>query len=242
MSTTQHTDRPDVEQILLPGQAAAPRGPVDVRMMYVMHHAFRRDLTMFAAAATATPADDRGTWAALAERWRIFAEVLHHHHSGEDAGLWPVLMERATAEEQGTLEAMEAEHAVIDPLLRACAEGFARLAATTDPQAAGDLAERLEATRSSLAHHLAHEETEAMALVQKYFTGEDWDRMEKEHFAKGQSLRQMRELVPWALDRLPEQALAPLLQEAGLPMRLLWKVSRPRFERLDTRARRHLGA
>jgi hypothetical protein len=32
-----------------PDQAAAPEGPVDMIMMYVLHHAFRCDLAAFAA-------------------------------------------------------------------------------------------------------------------------------------------------------------------------------------------------
>ena len=36
-------------QLRLPGQTAAHEGPVDMHMMYVMHHAFRRDLAAFAA-------------------------------------------------------------------------------------------------------------------------------------------------------------------------------------------------
>ena len=96
----------------LPGQAAAPEGPVDLTMMYVMHHGFRRDLNRFAEAVAATPIDDRETWAALAARWERFFEVLHLHHSGEDAGLWPFLMSRADAAERATLEAMEEEHTV----------------------------------------------------------------------------------------------------------------------------------
>ncbi|MEV4292386.1 hypothetical protein AB0K40_43345 [Nonomuraea bangladeshensis] len=70
----------------LPGQATAPAGPVDVVAMYVMHHAFRRDLGLFAAAATATPPDDRACWRRLARRWALFAGSLHKHHCGEDAG------------------------------------------------------------------------------------------------------------------------------------------------------------
>ena len=31
-------------QLRLPGQAAAPEGPVDMYMMYLMHFGFRRDL------------------------------------------------------------------------------------------------------------------------------------------------------------------------------------------------------
>ena len=71
MTTTQTTA--NVEQWRLPRQAAAPEGPVDVKMMYVMHHAFRRDLVMFAEAAAVTPADDREVWRALSRRWQISA-------------------------------------------------------------------------------------------------------------------------------------------------------------------------
>ena len=53
-------------QISLPGQTAAPEGPVDMYMMYVMHHAFRRDLTKLAAAAQCTPVGDRIAWRMLA--------------------------------------------------------------------------------------------------------------------------------------------------------------------------------
>ena len=87
--TTRSVQRP---QLTLPRQSFTAEGPHDQTGMYVMHHAFRRDLVMFADAAAATPASDRDTWDALAERWRIFSRVLHHHHSGEDAGLWPRLM------------------------------------------------------------------------------------------------------------------------------------------------------
>ena len=95
-------------QLRLPGQSAAHEGPVDMYMMYVMHHAFRRDLTAFAAAADATPSADRETWQALARRWEVFSTALHHHHSGEDAGLWPRLLEVADDEGRATLEAIVA--------------------------------------------------------------------------------------------------------------------------------------
>ena len=91
------TTAPSVPQVLLPGQAAAPEGPVDMIMMYVMHHAFRRDLAAFAARVPTVAVDDAVTWRALAQRWTDFASVLHKHHSGEDAGLWPLLLERVDA-------------------------------------------------------------------------------------------------------------------------------------------------
>ena len=51
--------------LTLPGQAAAPDGPLDMTMMYVMHHAFRRDLRALARAARVTPLGDRVAWREL---------------------------------------------------------------------------------------------------------------------------------------------------------------------------------
>ena len=249
MSTTQHTDRDDraghVKQYLLAGQVAAPAGPVDTKMMYVMHHAFRRDLALFAEAAAATPVEDRDTWRALHTRWGIFSGSLHHHHAGEDAGLWPLLLERAGAGEQETLTAMEAEHALIDPLLAACAAGMAAMAGADgrvpDATVATRLHAGLVATRECLAQHLAHEETEAMAMVQAHLTTEEWEEMAKEHFGKGQTLRQLAAVIPWTLDRLPADVTAALFADAPAVMKLLWRATRGRFERLDARTRRHLA-
>src|SRR6478752_7763734 len=86
MSATTHSTWP--RQLRLPGQVATPDGPIDMRMMYVMHHAFRRDLDLFSAAVRNTPAGERGTWALLAARWELFAEALHEHHTIEDEGVW----------------------------------------------------------------------------------------------------------------------------------------------------------
>lgn len=93
MTTTPERD-PSV--LMLPGQAAAPAGPCDMSGMYLMHHAFRRDLRDLLAATEHTPAGDRPTWHELGVRWERFAHHLHQHHTVEDRVLWPLLRERAT--------------------------------------------------------------------------------------------------------------------------------------------------
>ncbi|TMR89139.1 hemerythrin domain-containing protein [Nonomuraea basaltis] len=178
-STASHA-----EQLLLRGQAAAPPGPVDVAGMYLMHHAFRRDLDLFTAATAATPIEDRECWTRLNRRWRLFSSTLHKHHRGEDSGLWPLLLERARGGEPATvLAAMSAEHQHIDPLLHACGSEFTALARTGDAQVRRDLAGHIAELRDLLQAHLAHEEHDAMALVQAHLTQHDWERLDKEHFA-----------------------------------------------------------
>lgn len=231
MSAT-HTTWP--RQLRLPGQAAAPEGPVDMFMMYVMHHAFRRDLTAFAAVVPRTPVDDRRTWRALADRWALFAEVLHHHHHAEDTWLWPALLERADASERATLEAMEAEHEGIDPLLEAAAAGLAALAAGADHDVRAALAVRLSAAKEALARHLAHEENDAMAVLQRWFTPADWEALEK-HFSEGVGLRQVVRLVPWALYGVPAAALPDLFARTGQAHRVIWRLTRSRFAQAEAR-------
>ena len=239
MTTTTHAWP---EQLTFPGQTAAHPGPVDMTTMYVMHHAFRRDLAAFAAAAQATPVEDRQAWQALAERWDLFAEVLHHHHSGEDAGLWPLLMDRTDDDGRRVLEAMEAEHEQIDPILTSCAAGFARLAGHADEDARAALAVRLCAAKESLAQHLRHEETEAIAIIQQVMTQEDWEQLEAEHFRKDVPFSQVLRIVPWAAHDVPSPLRRQVFgQPGGKANELLWRLTRRSFERRERIAFRHVA-
>lgn len=237
-STLNRTTHDDVlpawpEQLRFPGQTAAHPGPVDMMMMYVMHHAFRRDLAAFAAAASATPAQARSTWVALAARWDVFSAALHHHHSGEDAGLWPLLMERTDEAGRVTLEAMEAEHAEIDPILTACAAGFARLSTHADDDARAALAIRLTAAKSSLGRHLEHEETQAIAIVQQVMTDQEWTQLEEEHFRSGLRPAEVMGLVPWAMHQVPAPLRRTVFGRSGRPHHLMWLLTRRRFEQRE---------
>lgn len=224
-------------QVMLPGQVAAPEGPVDMQTMYVMHHGFRRDLRRFADAVRGTPTGERATWVLLRERWELFAEVLHHHHSGEDAGLWPWLRERCGEEDLAMLDAMEAEHGEIDPLLEACAAGFRRLAEAPDEEARAALAVRVVAARDSLGRHLAHEETEAIALIQALMTQAEWLELDEKHFKDDSiTLGKIVRIVPWAAYDVPRDVLSRVLAEAGLPFRVVWLLTRRRFARRERRA------
>lgn len=231
---------PSVPQVRLPGQAAAPEGPVDMTLMYVMHHAFRRDLAAFAARVPAVPVDDAATWLALAQRWTGFAAWLHEHHSGEDAGLWPLLLERVDAAGdaagRATLEAMEAEHAEIDPLLEACARGFARMAAGGTADDRGALAVRTAAARDALCRHLEHEETEAMVLLQRHLTQADWDDVDRRSFYKPTKPAEVAFVVPWVCLGLPADVRERAFAVAGQGFKVAWWLTRGRFARAHRRA------
>lgn len=240
MSTTEtHPEWP--RQIRLAGQTAALPGPVDMTMMYVMHHAFRRDLAAFTAAARVTPATDRQAWTALSERWGLFADALHEHHSGEDRAIWPLLLERTDDAGRATLRAMEDEHAGIDPILESCAAGFEQLAHHPDEDARAGLAVRLASARDRLAEHLRHEETEAIALIQRVLTAEEWKRLDEEELRASIPFTQLLALVPWALHEVPAATRELIFaQPGGRLHRVLWLLTRGRFRRREQIAFRHL--
>ena len=177
MSTTVNDTWPT--QLFLPGQAAAPDGPVDMQMMYVMHHAFRRDLEVFGVAVAATPVTDRAAWRALAARWNRFARVLHHHHTGEDAGLWPLVRRRAP-DLGSQLDMMEAEHASVAGAIVSTRTAARQYAATSDPSVARRLREALVDLSGVLLPHLDHEETEVMPRVMRALTDRDWSALSRQ--------------------------------------------------------------
>lgn len=220
-------------QLMLPGQAAAPAGPNDLTGMFLIHHAFRRDLRAFVAAVTGTPAGDTVSWRALHDRWRLFGTFLHHHHTTEDEAIWPLLLSRVDEAGRETLAAMEAEHHEIDPLLAACGDGFATLATHGDEDVRASLEVRTVAAAERLHRHLAHEEAEALVLVQAHLTPAEWEVMEEKSAKGSYTFRELMALVPWIMYGLPVEAQRRLLKLAGPTLALLWRVNRRGFARRE---------
>jgi len=240
MSTTTH--RPSTGHLLdLPGQAHVAEGPLDLNGMYMAHHAFRRDLARFAAAARNTPVAAVDVWRALAVRWEQFGAILHHHHTTEDDVLWPQLMDVADAEGRATLEAMEAEHEVIDPMLASCAAGFAAMAAAPDEATRDRLAHTAETARDTLSEHMRHEETEALPLVQELLSHEGWDRVEKAA-GEGKGLKDLMFLVPWVADGLTPAQLETAYRSVGQGFRIFLALTRGRYARREAVAFRFVPA
>lgn len=229
-------------QMSLPGQSHTAEGPHDLSGMYLMHHAFRRDLDRFVPAVRATPVGDDPTWTALHARWLRFAEVLHHHHVLEDEWIWPPLVESAEAagrhEDAATLRSMEAEHETVDPALERCTAAFAEMAAHPCEDHRNALDVRMTAVRELLAAHLAHEETGALPLVQSTMTAAQWAASEKAA-EKGYPVRMLPFLLVWVDDALPPDARARLRADAGPVLGVVLRLASPWHQRKERRTFRH---
>ncbi|KRE42771.1 hypothetical protein ASG74_10365 [Knoellia sp. Soil729] len=233
-----------VKQLDLPGQTHVAEGPHDHTGMHVMHHAFRRDLARFAAAATATPLGEPDTWAALGERWDRFCHVLHEHHHSEDTLYWPVLdtavRARGTDADRAEVAAMSDEHAEIDPTLTALTTAFRAMADHPCEDRRHAIEIRLAGLREVLGAHLEHEETVVLPLVQRVMTEGEFAEVERE-IQKGYRLRDTPFIIGWVVDGLPQEALERFFAFSGPPCKLLYAVVRRSYARREQRAFRHAG-
>ena len=93
-------------------------------------------------------------------------------------------------------------------------------------------------TRAALLDHLRHEETDALPLLQRVMTAEQFGASE-EAAAKGYPPRLIPFLVPWVADGVPPAVIAPFLAQAGPVYSLLLRSLRGRHARREARAFRH---
>jgi Hemerythrin HHE cation binding domain len=203
-------------------------GQVDLTMMLVMHGAFRRDLAHLARAASHHSTGDPARRAAILVGWQLFKTALIFHHAGEDTDLWPRMRAHLAGRpsELALLDAMEDEHACIDPLLDAVDSALA------DPNRGHErLADATDALTGGLSAHLAHEERETLPLLSRTLTQAEWQGFVVDQRRKS-GIRGAAQLFPWLLDEAsPEQAQAVLTQLPG-PLRVVYRrIWQPRYAR-----------
>jgi hypothetical protein len=196
------------------------QGKVDFTLMYAAHDAFHRDLRRLAAAAEAGRTADP----AVRAGWATFKNQLHIHHTAEDTSLWPPLRQKVTRpEDTAVLDAMQAEHARLGPLL---SQVDASLAA-----GGASLAGNTQALADALAAHTEHEENQALPLIETHLGPQGWAAFRKA-VGKSQGLRGGAEFFPWMLDGAPADTSTRVLSMLPPPARLLYRaVWRPGYAR-----------
>jgi hypothetical protein len=89
----------------------------DTRDMYKVHAMFRREFALLPALVRSVAAKDRERAEIVADHIRLVSLLLHHHHSGEDAVLWPLLLTRAPREIDPVVHLVEDQHQTIEDVL-----------------------------------------------------------------------------------------------------------------------------
>ena len=212
----------------LPGSDAARygTGEADLTIMLGAHAAFRRDLVRLARAAAFADLPDPARHASVRAGWETFKRQLHLHHTAEDAIVWPALRQRLAHSEhaQSVLDAMEAEHAQIDPLLAAVDDAFADAGRRS-------LGDRVGSLTTSLTAHLTHEERDGLPLIGVALTAAEW-RGVGLRIARRSGLSDAGEMFAWIADGADPDQAAAAIGTLPPPARLIYQaIWKPRYRR-----------
>jgi hemerythrin-like domain-containing protein len=159
----------------------------DTRGMVIVHDMFRREFALLPALIETVPAAEAERRRTVADHVRLLCGVLHHHHSAEDAVLWPLLLSRAPREIDPVVHLAEGHHQAIAGLLTEVGE---LLDAWTDGAAYGREAFALAPLTLALrrlavaAHeHMALEERLVLPLAGRYIFASEWEQMTQQSAA-----------------------------------------------------------
>jgi iron-sulfur cluster repair protein YtfE (RIC family) len=207
-------------------------GHLDLTLMVAFHDAFRRDLTHLARAASRRPAelDEPARRTAVLAGWELFKTELHIHHTAEDDDLWPRMRTHLAdrPDELALLQAMQDEHARIDPLLAAVEGAFA-------DRDGGHrrLGDAVDALAGELHGHLGHEERDALPLIDQSLTQAEWQAFGNDQ-RRRIGIRGAAQLFPWLLDEASPQQIQAVLGGLPAPLRVVYRrIWRPRYAHHD---------
>lgn len=194
-----------------------------------IHHALRRDLERLDRVSSGPVPDSRR--AALGRHVPWMLDFLHHHHVGEDDGVWPrVLAKRPDL--QQLVDTMAGEHAALATASDGLREAVAAWAPEGTEEQRQEVADAVGRMRDAALPHLDHEEQDAMPIVVETLDDEDWVYLSRNHFRKGLSFSDNGRSMMWVLDDLEPDYAAVVRSE--LPALLMWLFGRlygPAYDR-----------
>ena len=162
---------------------SAPQQLTDVRDMYVVHRVFRREFAQIPRLIRSVAAGDIGRAAVVASHARLILLGLDLHHTGEDALLWPKLLER-DAPHTDLIHRMEAQHDRVEELIAELTAALPRWEAEARPAVSEELASTFDALRVALLEHLADEEEHILPIAARCVTQDEWNALGEHGVAK----------------------------------------------------------
>ncbi|MEZ5185495.1 MAG: hemerythrin domain-containing protein [Candidatus Nanopelagicales bacterium] len=195
----------------------------------VIHDSLRRDLGRLGAAVSTPMTDERRTVLCSHATWVL--DVLHHHHVGEDEGVWPLVLSKRP-DLQPLMDQMETEHDELATASDRLRQALSRYAADGSEPARQAVVAAVQDMMSATLSHLEHEERETMPLVLDTLDAGDWKYLEKNHFRKGVAFGEAGMTAMWWLDGLDEDRR--WVVQKTIPKPVLWFMGRrfgPRYRR-----------
>jgi hemerythrin-like domain-containing protein len=200
----------------------------DVSDYAVIHHAIRSAGHALAEASRSLTVGEQPRLRAFLRYWAGHHGEILSHHGIEDRIFFPALRDRVPSA-AGVLDQLDAEHHRLDMLMEACFDGIGRVVVGAAPTAATSALLRLA---DLMDDHLDLEDREVVPLLAANFSAAEYDALTKAAIKQTGLGKQAAFTVPyvgyWASDEDREM----MLSMAGMPFRVLYRLTRRRHANL----------
>jgi hemerythrin-like domain-containing protein len=194
----------------------------DTHDMYVVHRVFRRESALMPRLVRAVRPGDVARAQRVAEHFRGYALGLHHHHTGEDELIWPLLLARVDLEAELVLR-MEEQHLRVAAGLDTVSSllpSWERTASAADGER---IAVALEEHALALAEHLADEEDHLLSLIEEHLTAAEYGAL-NERFAESTPKDKLLLFLGALLEEATAEEAADITRNLPLPAKLAWRL------------------
>ena len=191
----------------------------DTRDMYRVHSMLRREFGLLAGLVRRVGDGDVARARTVADHIKLLSVVLHQHHSGEDAVLWPRLRIRASEEIAPVVHLLEEQHQEIDAVTVRVEALLNSWTADAGPIDRDALADALAGLTVILDTHTHLEEKLILPVVERHISASEWQYMVDEGADKipaefipimigmmmyGGGSEEHREVPKWVVDEAPK--------------------------------------
>ncbi|MFV8048621.1 hemerythrin domain-containing protein [Mycobacterium sp. 48b] len=171
---------------------------------------------------------------AISRYVELLCDSIHHHHTTEDAVLWPVIEASGGSHSDfngpSELSELADDHAALNPRLDQLRARAASLRLSMgDRQVASLMVIELAELSALLTEHIEEEEREVFPLVTEYVSVADWATVEAAARAGGRLWFE----GPRSLAAMTDDERAHLTAQAGFGLRIILAVVGLRYRRLE---------
>ncbi|MGV9480636.1 hemerythrin domain-containing protein [Gordonia aichiensis] len=199
----------------------------DIRDMIVVHTALLREFRLAPNAIRRAQRGSRRAVRRAVEHLELICSLLHHHHAGEDALLWPVLAPRLAPSESAFVAAAEAQHAGIETALDRVDVAKAEWVANQHDTETERLIVALEVLDQLLREHLEAEERYLLPLAAVHLSPREWGAIGEAGAAGVPKSALLLVFGMFCYEGDPE-VLAQMLHTAPTPLRMIVPRLAPR--------------
>lgn len=146
------------------------------REMVMVHRMFRREFGLAPGVVRRVPPGDTDRAAVVARHIRFITTLLHHHHTGEDDQIWPLLLERE-ALDAVRIRDVEQQHRDVERAQCLMTGGLDAWCRHADASSQEALATSLEVLTAALIEHMNYEERYVVPPMDQHLARAEWDRV-----------------------------------------------------------------